>query len=319
MAKFHIGRGGKAAACSARKGKCPFGSDDEHFSTRDAARVAAEERMAKTNGVLNSSKKTTTPAAKKSTPKKPAKTTKSKKKRGIAEDGYRNYDLGIKYNPNVSAESQIQNIHNAIEKKYGTEQSLYDNYTYEVRYHDNKYYKPAVQHAEKKYFEVLHAKGYAKAEVELQKFMHENGDRMKELKKLQKSKNTRESNQATSELSELRRKQWELEDEKLYHNISVNYAKSYLYDDEKTQQELSAIETLRSIQTRKQRIHDIGGIDAVMIDPYDGYTESGLNASEDLEYATSSIKKLKPDWSDKQIFDYIDKTTNVGNKIALPK
>ena len=57
MAKFHIGRGGKAAACSARKGKCPYGSDDEHFSSRETAQFAAEDKMANENSVLSSSKK----------------------------------------------------------------------------------------------------------------------------------------------------------------------------------------------------------------------------------------------------------------------
>lgn len=49
MAKFHIGRKGKAAICSAKKGKCPFGGESEHYSSREAATKAAEDRFAKEN------------------------------------------------------------------------------------------------------------------------------------------------------------------------------------------------------------------------------------------------------------------------------
>lgn len=57
MAKFHIGRGGKAAICSARKGKCPFGSDEEHFRTREEANHAAQERLSKDNNIMQSNSK----------------------------------------------------------------------------------------------------------------------------------------------------------------------------------------------------------------------------------------------------------------------
>lgn len=57
MAKFHIGRGGKAAICSAKKGNCPFGSDDEHFKTREEAKNAAEKKLSDSHGILNSANK----------------------------------------------------------------------------------------------------------------------------------------------------------------------------------------------------------------------------------------------------------------------
>lgn len=49
MAKFHIGRKGKAAICSAKAGNCPFGGDDNHYSSREAANKAAEDKLAKQN------------------------------------------------------------------------------------------------------------------------------------------------------------------------------------------------------------------------------------------------------------------------------
>lgn len=68
MAKFHIGRGGKPAVCSAKKGNCPYGGESEHYSTREAAKVAIESQGLK--HVLNN------PASKKQTPiKEPEDTT----------------------------------------------------------------------------------------------------------------------------------------------------------------------------------------------------------------------------------------------------
>lgn len=57
MAKFHIGRGGKAAVCSAKKGKCPYGSDEEHFKTREEAHAEAQKRLSKDNNILSGKKK----------------------------------------------------------------------------------------------------------------------------------------------------------------------------------------------------------------------------------------------------------------------
>lgn len=45
MARFHVGRGGKSAVCSAKKGNCPFGGEDAHYSSREEAQSAAEKKM----------------------------------------------------------------------------------------------------------------------------------------------------------------------------------------------------------------------------------------------------------------------------------
>jgi len=39
---YHVNNSGEAGACKAAKGKCPFGSADEHFTSAEAARVAYE-------------------------------------------------------------------------------------------------------------------------------------------------------------------------------------------------------------------------------------------------------------------------------------
>lgn len=57
MAKFHIGRGGKPAQCNARKGKCPFGSEEEHYKTREEAQKSIEKKLTGINAVLESAKK----------------------------------------------------------------------------------------------------------------------------------------------------------------------------------------------------------------------------------------------------------------------
>lgn len=68
MAKFHIGRGGKPAVCSAKKGKCPYGGESDHYSSRESAQVAIESQGLK--HVLNN------PASRKQTPiKEPEDTT----------------------------------------------------------------------------------------------------------------------------------------------------------------------------------------------------------------------------------------------------
>lgn len=45
MAKFHINGAGEAGACRAEKGGCPFGGDENHYSSAEAARTAYEEKM----------------------------------------------------------------------------------------------------------------------------------------------------------------------------------------------------------------------------------------------------------------------------------
>lgn len=42
MAKYHINHKGEAGRCSAEKGKCPFGGENEHYDTAQTARVAFE-------------------------------------------------------------------------------------------------------------------------------------------------------------------------------------------------------------------------------------------------------------------------------------
>lgn len=46
MAKFHINPGtGNPGSCSAQAGNCPFGNDDEHYTSEEAARAAYEKQM----------------------------------------------------------------------------------------------------------------------------------------------------------------------------------------------------------------------------------------------------------------------------------
>ena len=47
MTKFHINPAtGDAGSCSATKAKCPFGGEDDHYSSKEAARGAYENKMA---------------------------------------------------------------------------------------------------------------------------------------------------------------------------------------------------------------------------------------------------------------------------------
>ncbi len=51
MAKYHINPStGDAGTCSAQKGNCPFGGDEVHFTSAEAAREASEEILAKNFG-----------------------------------------------------------------------------------------------------------------------------------------------------------------------------------------------------------------------------------------------------------------------------
>jgi hypothetical protein len=44
MSVYHINpESGDVAACRAKKGKCPFGSLDKHFTSAEAARAAYEQ------------------------------------------------------------------------------------------------------------------------------------------------------------------------------------------------------------------------------------------------------------------------------------
>lgn len=54
MAKFHVNPNtGNSGTCKSAKGKCPFGSEDEHFSSADAASEAAEKLMAEQYSAVN--------------------------------------------------------------------------------------------------------------------------------------------------------------------------------------------------------------------------------------------------------------------------
>lgn len=47
MAKYHINnQDGNIGVCKATQGKCPFGGDDNHFTSMSGAALAYEERMA---------------------------------------------------------------------------------------------------------------------------------------------------------------------------------------------------------------------------------------------------------------------------------
>ncbi len=46
MAKFHLNEQGDPGRCRAWKGKCPFGSNEEHYDSLEAARKAYEARAA---------------------------------------------------------------------------------------------------------------------------------------------------------------------------------------------------------------------------------------------------------------------------------
>jgi hypothetical protein len=59
MAKYHVNKAtGEAGACRATKGKCPFGGEAEHFTSREAARQAFESSMAEASAPQSKTKKT---------------------------------------------------------------------------------------------------------------------------------------------------------------------------------------------------------------------------------------------------------------------
>lgn len=57
MTKFHIGRSGKPAQCRAKNGNCPFGSEEEHYNTRNEANKAVEGKLSSENNPLSSNQK----------------------------------------------------------------------------------------------------------------------------------------------------------------------------------------------------------------------------------------------------------------------
>lgn len=60
MARFHINNSGDAGPCGAVNGRCPFGGDEEHYPTLEAAREAFEQSMA-VGSPLKAATKTKTP------------------------------------------------------------------------------------------------------------------------------------------------------------------------------------------------------------------------------------------------------------------
>jgi hypothetical protein len=53
MRKFHIKPDGTIALCSATKGKCPFGEEDEHYSTKEEAYEAFKQSIEITHALTN--------------------------------------------------------------------------------------------------------------------------------------------------------------------------------------------------------------------------------------------------------------------------
>ena len=49
ITKFHLNKNGDAGPCAAKKGKCPFGSVDEHYDSLEEARKAYERKMENSN------------------------------------------------------------------------------------------------------------------------------------------------------------------------------------------------------------------------------------------------------------------------------
>lgn len=60
MAKFHIKKDGTPGKCSAKKGKCPLGGENEHFKTLYSAQLAADKLNEKTETVIIEKPKNTT-------------------------------------------------------------------------------------------------------------------------------------------------------------------------------------------------------------------------------------------------------------------
>ena len=57
MEKWHINKKGLASICKAEKGNCPFGSESEHYTTKDEAMNASQDKMSEEFGLLNDEKK----------------------------------------------------------------------------------------------------------------------------------------------------------------------------------------------------------------------------------------------------------------------
>lgn len=53
MTKYHINSNGAPAICRAKKGKCPFGEEHEHYSSIEEAQRKSDEINSRENGILN--------------------------------------------------------------------------------------------------------------------------------------------------------------------------------------------------------------------------------------------------------------------------
>lgn len=60
MAKFHIGKKGEPTVCRAKNGNCPFGGEEQHYSTKQEAQQAIEKSLENQHKTINSIQKTNT-------------------------------------------------------------------------------------------------------------------------------------------------------------------------------------------------------------------------------------------------------------------
>ena len=51
MAKYHVSTDGNPRVCTASEGKCPLGGNENHFTSKEAARAAFEESVATSESV----------------------------------------------------------------------------------------------------------------------------------------------------------------------------------------------------------------------------------------------------------------------------
>lgn len=51
--KYHVNAAGEAGVCRAENGNCPFGSDEQHYPTAEAARAAYEDTTTKKKGLFS--------------------------------------------------------------------------------------------------------------------------------------------------------------------------------------------------------------------------------------------------------------------------
>lgn len=54
---YHVNEEGNPGKCSAKSGNCPFGGEDSHFTSPEAARHSYEEKQSKKEQAVNSWKR----------------------------------------------------------------------------------------------------------------------------------------------------------------------------------------------------------------------------------------------------------------------